>query len=81
MIIRSSYPDVVVPEVGLPEFIWGDLAPADAARTAVADTAADGREYTYSQLAVMTGRIAAGLAERGIGRGDVVALAAPNCAD
>lgn len=80
MIIRSDYPDIAVPEVSMPEFLWNDLTPADSARTAVIDTA-DGREYTYGQLTTLAGRVAAALAERGIGRDDTVAIAAPNCAE
>ena len=32
MVVRSPYPDVDVPDVGLPEFLFGDLERADAAR-------------------------------------------------
>jgi acyl-CoA synthetase (AMP-forming)/AMP-acid ligase II len=40
-----------------------------------------GRRLTFAQLADGSGRLAAGLAEQGIGRGDVVTLVAANCVD
>jgi acyl-CoA synthetase (AMP-forming)/AMP-acid ligase II len=43
--------------------------------------ARSGRRLTFAQLADGAGRLAAGLAEQGIGRGDVVTLVAANCAD
>ncbi|MFC4945263.1 AMP-binding protein [Pseudonocardia sp. GCM10023141] len=80
MIIRSAYPDVAVPEVALPELLLGDLGTEDAGRLAVID-AASGAGYTFGELAHAVDRVAAALAERGIGRGDVVALFAPNSPD
>jgi acyl-CoA synthetase (AMP-forming)/AMP-acid ligase II len=58
------------------------LAVADAQpdRLALAD-ARSGRTLTGGQLADGARRFAAGLAERGIGRGDVVTLVAGNCPD
>ncbi|QMU78207.1 4-coumarate--CoA ligase family protein [Streptacidiphilus sp. PB12-B1b] len=83
MVIRSPYPDITVPDTGLPAFLFGGLG-SDAAdgladRPAVIDT--DGRGYTYGQLATAVDRVAAALAERGAGRGDVAAIFAPNCPD
>jgi acyl-CoA synthetase (AMP-forming)/AMP-acid ligase II len=49
-------------------------------RVAIVD-ATTGRSLTFAQLADGIRRVAAGLAERGIGRGDVVAIAAPNGPD
>src|ERR1700754_2087878 len=51
-----------------------------AARVAITD-ASSGRTVTYGQLADGVRRVAAGLAERGIGRGDVIGLTAPNGPD
>jgi acyl-CoA synthetase (AMP-forming)/AMP-acid ligase II len=39
----------------------------------------EGEPTTYGQMAARTARLAGGLAERGVGRGDVVALLAYNC--
>jgi acyl-CoA synthetase (AMP-forming)/AMP-acid ligase II len=79
MIFRSPYPDVTVPEVGLPEFLLGELTAEDAERVAIVD-AVTGESYRYSGLVEGVGRVAGALGARGIGRGDVAALFAPNCA-
>ena len=76
MIVKSPYPDIDIPDVGLPEFLFSDLGEhADA--VAVID-GPSGREMTFSQLAGGVDRFAAALAERGLGRGDVIAVFAPN---
>ena len=76
MIIRSPYPDIDIPDVGLPEFLFGDLG-EDSEGVAVID-GPSGAEMTFGQLAGMVDRFAAAIAERGLGRGDVIALFAPN---
>ncbi|MDT7590680.1 MAG: hypothetical protein QOH45_211, partial [Pseudonocardiales bacterium] len=80
MIIRSPYPDVVVPPASLPGFLFDSLDPADARRPAVID-AATGQGYTFGQLTDAVHRVAGALAARGLGRGDVAALFAPNSPD
>jgi len=42
---------------------------------------ATGRRFTYAELHERTDRLAAALAARGLGRGDRVAILAPNCAE
>ncbi|WP_406472093.1 AMP-binding protein [Streptomyces sp. NBC_01615] len=83
MIIRSPYPDIAIPDVGLPEFLFAELGTDDADeqanRPAVLDTSHHG--YTYGQLTAAIARVAAGLAERGLGRDDVAAVFAFNCPD
>src|SRR4051794_22611159 len=54
-------------------------AAAQPARTALIGPA--GRTLTFGQLADGARRVAGGLAERGVGRGDVVALVADNSPD
>ena len=78
MIFRSPYPDVTVPAVGLPEFLFGELTAEDAERVAIVD-AVTGESHRYGELLDGIGRVAAALGARGIGRGDVAALFAPNC--
>lgn len=78
MILRSEYPPVEVPDRSLPEFVLGEPDAADADRTAIVAAEPGGRGYTYRQLWHLTGRVAAALAERGIGPGDVVALFSGN---
>ena len=76
MIVRSPYDDVDIPDVGLPEFLFGDLGDA-ADRVAIID-GPSGRKTTFGELAGAVDRFAAALGERGLGRGDVIALFAPN---
>jgi acyl-CoA synthetase (AMP-forming)/AMP-acid ligase II len=73
---RSDLPDVEVGGASIPEFLLGraDL-PGDKA--AMVD-GPSGRTLTYRQLAAGVERVAAGLAARGFGRGDVLGLHSPN---
>ncbi|MFI5798674.1 AMP-binding protein [Streptomyces sp. NPDC051677] len=80
MIFRSEYPDIAIPDVSLPEFLFDRLPPEVAEQPAVID-GATGHQYTYRELEQTVDRGAAALARRGLGRGDVAALVAPNCAD
>jgi len=76
MPVRSPYPDVEVPEVSLFDFLFRNFGErADAA--ALVD-GGSGATVTFSELERMVLKIAAGLAKRGIGAGDVVGLYAPN---
>ena len=50
MIVRSPYDDVDVPDVGLPEFLFGDLGDATD-RVAIID-GPSGREVTFGELAL-----------------------------
>ncbi|MEM6109933.1 AMP-binding protein [Mycobacterium sp. 050272] len=75
----SPFPDVVIPVAGVYEYVFGDLAEADADRVALVETAT-GTEVSYRALVTRIKSFAAGLARRGIGVGDVVALLAPNSA-
>jgi acyl-CoA synthetase (AMP-forming)/AMP-acid ligase II len=77
MIIRSPYPDIAVPEVCLPEFLFADLGTDDTDRPAAIDPSHRG--HTYGQLTAAIGRVAAGPAERGLGREDVAVIFTPNC--
>ena len=76
MVFRSPYEDVEIPNVSLPEFIlesargWGD-------KPALID-GPSGRTLTYAQFAAGVERIAASLASRGFGKGDVFAIHSPN---
>lgn len=77
MPVRSPYPDVDIPAVSLPEFLFGDDLGGHAAVPAFVD-GVTGESVTFAELRGQVLRIAAALAERGIGHGDVVALFAPN---
>jgi acyl-CoA synthetase (AMP-forming)/AMP-acid ligase II len=74
--IRSPFPDVDIPELSLTEFVLG-RAGQHGDRIALID-GLSGRTITYSALAESVRRVAAGLAARGFGKGDVFAHYAPN---
>jgi len=76
MIFRSPYPDVSIPNVSLPEFLFhGIEARKDA--TAFVE-GASGRVVTYGQLWSGIRQAAAGLHKRGLKKGEVVAIYSPN---
>jgi acyl-CoA synthetase (AMP-forming)/AMP-acid ligase II len=76
MAIRSPYPDVEVPDVSLHELLFADIGDW-ADRPALID-GSSGRSISYAELATAVERLAAALAERGIGKGDVVGILSPN---
>ncbi len=73
---RSPFADVEIPDVTVTEHVlrWADRVPD---RPALVD-GPTGRSYTYAQLAMMIRSFAGGLAARGLGPGDTIALMAPN---
>ncbi len=77
MPFRSPYPDVEIPNLTVFDFLFADLAPEDAARTALVD-GTSGDATSYGALVVQIERMAGALAARGVGPGDVVALHSPN---
>jgi acyl-CoA synthetase (AMP-forming)/AMP-acid ligase II len=76
MPIRSPYPDVEIPDVSLVDFLFGDFG--DRAGAPAFIDGGSGASISFTELAGMVGKLAAALAERGIGRGDVVAIFSPN---
>jgi acyl-CoA synthetase (AMP-forming)/AMP-acid ligase II len=76
MVIRSPYPDVEIPEVSLFEFLFSDFG--DRADQPAFIDGSSGAEVTFAELKQQVITIAAALAERGIGAGDVVGIFAPN---
>lgn len=76
IIHRSPLPDVVVPDRSITDYV---LQEADRVpdRPALVD-GPSGRTYTYGQLKGLIHSFAGGLAERGLGPGDTIALMAPN---
>ncbi len=76
MTLVSPYPDVDIPEVSLPDLLFGDLG--DHADEPAMIDGMSGRTLTFGQLAGMVTTFAAALAERGVGKGDVVAIFSPN---
>ena len=79
MAYRSPYPDITVPDKNLFDMVLGSAASrGDAVAMADGITA---RRITYRELMDQIRRTAAGLAERGIRKGDVVSIWAPNVPD
>ncbi|QYN35315.1 AMP-binding protein [Pseudonocardia sp. DSM 110487] len=76
MPVRSPYPDVEIPEISLFDFLFTGFGESAGAPALIDGTS--GATITFGELHGMVGKIAAALAERGIGAGDVVALFAPN---
>jgi acyl-CoA synthetase (AMP-forming)/AMP-acid ligase II len=76
MIFTSPHPPVHVPETTLTSFVL-QRAEQNAAKVAIADVSGE-REYTYAELASAVRRAASGLHARGFGKGDVLAMLAPN---
>ncbi|HWS56461.1 MAG TPA: 4-coumarate--CoA ligase family protein [Pyrinomonadaceae bacterium] len=76
MIFRSPLPDVRIPEVPLTEFVF-EHAGGHADRAALVE-GTTGRSLTYAELREAIRRAAAGLARRGLSKGDVLAIVSPN---
>lgn len=76
MIFRSGYPDVVIPGVSLHRLVL-DRAAGLGDKPALID-GPSGRILTYAHFSEGVERVAVGLAARGFGKGDVLALFAPN---
>ncbi len=76
MVIRSPFPEIEIPDVTFSELV---LARAGEHRDKAAlIDAPSGRTITYGQLIESVRGLAAGLSERGFGKGDVFAHYAPN---
>src|SRR5712671_2882919 len=76
MVVRSPYPDVIIPSTTLTAFVL-----EDADRFGDKPALIDGpscRTVSYRALSTGVRRLSTGFAERGLQRGQVVALFAPN---
>jgi acyl-CoA synthetase (AMP-forming)/AMP-acid ligase II len=76
MPVRSPYPDVEIPDVSLFDFLFTDFG--DRADAPALIDGSSGAAVTFTELKGMVLKIAAALAERGVGAGDVVGVFAPN---
>ena len=76
MIFKSPYPDLEIPDQALTPFVFRH-AERLADKVAIVE-AGSGRSLTYGQLVRDIRRLAAGLAARGLRKGDVVAIISPN---
>src|SRR3984893_12031665 len=76
MIFKSPHPDVEIPDIALRPLV---LRHAERLGDKVAIVeAGSGRSYTYAELASNATKLGAGLHARGFGKGDVMAILAPN---
>src|SRR3982074_2434443 len=73
----SPFPNVVIPDASVYDYVFGDLDDADGDRIALVETATR-TELSYAALVARIQCCAAALAQRGIGVGDVVGLLSPN---
>ncbi len=76
MIHKSPFPDVEIPEVALTNFVLRH-AERLAGEPALID-GPSGRTLTYGEFAGAVKSLAGGLKARGFGKGDVLAIMAPN---
>ena len=76
MVVKSPHPDVEITEIPLHEFVLQRAAELGD-KPALID-GPSGRTITYQQLAQGVEAIAAGLHDRGFGKGDVLAIFSPN---
>ncbi len=77
MTFSSPYGEIEIPDISITEAVFGGLTEAELGRVALVD-GPSGAETSYAELRGQVLAIAGGLAARGIGAGDVVALHAPN---
>ena len=75
----SPFPDVVIPDTSVYDYVFGDLDDVDSDRVAIVETATR-TELSYGALVTRIQCCASALAQRGIGVGDVVGLLSPNSA-
>ena len=74
---RSPFPDEVIPDVSVYDFLFAGLSAEDADRIALVD-GPSGAETTYGQLVGQINGIAGALAARGAGVGTVIGMLCPN---
>src|SRR5258708_19959993 len=77
MIFRGPYPDVVIPEVSITDFIF-QTTEAFKDKPALID-GPSGRTLTYGQFEDAVRRTAASLAQKGFRKGDVFGIFSTNC--
>ena len=77
MIIKSPKPDIAIPEIPLPELVLRQTARL-ADKPALID-GSSGRILTYGEFGKQVRAFAAGLAQRGLRKGEVFGIFMPNC--
>jgi acyl-CoA synthetase (AMP-forming)/AMP-acid ligase II len=77
MIFRGPYPDVVIPEVSLTDFIFASIGDFKD-KQALIDVPS-GRSMTYAEFENAVRRVASSLTRKGFKKGDVFAIFSTNC--
>jgi acyl-CoA synthetase (AMP-forming)/AMP-acid ligase II len=78
VVLASPFPDVEIPNLSVPEFVLG--ANRDRPDAVALVDGMRGDSITHGQLAGYVDRVAAALQEKGLRKGDVVAVFSPNTA-
>ena len=79
-ILKSPFPDVSIPDgVSLSQVILEKMAKHDKSIALIDD--ATGRKMSYAELRQTICLVAGKLLERGIRKGDVIFVCAPNCVE
>ncbi|MBA3242997.1 MAG: 4-coumarate--CoA ligase family protein [Acidobacteria bacterium] len=76
MIFRSPHPDVHIPDIPLTDYVFQNVEQLGDKPALIEGLT--GRVMTYTQLYGAVRRVAAGLAQRGLGKGEVLAILSPN---
>ena len=76
MIFRSRFPDVVIPDVSLADYVFQHVN-GFLDLPALVD-GPSGRKVTFRELLALTDKVAGALASRGFGRGDALCIFSPN---
>ena len=76
MIFRSPHPDVHIPDIPLTDYVFQNVEQLGDKPALIEGLT--GRVITYAQLYGAVRRVAAGLARRGLGKGEVLAILSPN---
>ena len=73
----SPFPDVVIPDQSIYQYLFGGLTEADLDRTAVVD-GVSGAETTYRQLVAQIDAVAGAVSALGLGPHGIAAMLCPN---
>ncbi|HEU4595081.1 MAG TPA: 4-coumarate--CoA ligase family protein [Pyrinomonadaceae bacterium] len=76
MIFRSPHPDVEIPEIPLTDYVFENVEQFGDKPALIEGLT--GRTLSYAQLHDSIRRVAAGLARRGLKKGEVLAILSPN---
>ena len=74
---KSTFPDIVIPEQSVYDYLFGSLEPQFVDKVALID-GTTGATTTYGELVARIDALAGALASRGVGPGTVIGLLCPN---